>query len=161
MTPAAIEDPLFALAAPVIEGLQWHGAEVTRLPPHSSVVATNAMCPVQAFRVGRQAWGVQFHVEVLADTVALWTAVPAYRSALERTGMDGEWLASAVAGCLGAMSDVAVLLAAQLLVVVDRDRSARARARSGSGRSGRGRSARAPNRPGGRDLREPPRGQGP
>jgi GMP synthase-like glutamine amidotransferase len=131
MTPAATEDPLFGLAPPVIEGLQWHGAEVTRLPLYSTVLATNAACPVQAFRVGRHAWGVQFHVEVLADTVALWTAVPTYRSALERTGVDGEWLASAVAGRLGAMTDVAVLLAARLLVVVDRDRSERARVPSG------------------------------
>ena len=123
MTLAAIEDPLFCLAARVIEGLQWHDTEVTRLPPHSTVLATNAECPVQAFRVGRQAWGLQFHVEVLADTVALWTAVPAYRSALERTGLDGEWLASAVAGRLGAMTDVAVLLAARLLNLVDEDRS--------------------------------------
>ncbi len=133
MTLAAIEDPLFSLAAHVIEGLQWHSAEVTRLPPHSTVLATNAACPVQAFRVGRQAWGVQFHVEVLADTVALWTAVPAYRSALERAGVDGERLAAAVAGRLGAMTDVAVLLAERLLVLVDRDRSERSGVRSGPG----------------------------
>ncbi len=132
MSLAAIEDPLFSLAAHVIEGLQWHSSEVTRLPPRSTVLATNAACSVQAFRVGHHAWGVQFHVEVLADTVELWTAVPAYRSALERTGVDGEWLASTVAGRLRAMTDVAVLLAAQLLVVVDGDRSRRSRLRSGS-----------------------------
>jgi len=138
MTLAATDDPLFSLAPRMIEGLQWHSAEVTRLPPHSTELATNAACAVQAFRVGRQAWGVQFHVEVLADTVALWTAVPAYRSALERTGVDGEWLASAVADRLGAMTDVAVLLAARLLVLVDQDRSGRARVRSAAGAVRRG-----------------------
>jgi GMP synthase-like glutamine amidotransferase len=136
MTVAATEDPLFSGTARMIEGLQWHSAEVTRLPPHSTLLATNAACPVQAFRVGRQAWGVQFHVEVLADTVALWRSVPAYRSALERTGVDGEWLASAVADRLGAMTDVAVVLAAGLLVLVDEDRSGRARVRSGAVKRG-------------------------
>jgi hypothetical protein len=41
-------------------------------------------------RVGSNAWSMQYHVEVEADTVANWGEVPAYREALESTlGPDG------------------------------------------------------------------------
>ena len=41
-------------------------------------------------RVGSNAWSMQYHVEVEADTVANWGEVPAYREALENTlGVDG------------------------------------------------------------------------
>jgi GMP synthase-like glutamine amidotransferase len=115
LTAAASDDPLFSSAPAVIDALQWHGAEITRLPAHSTVLATNDACAVQAFRVGRRAWGVQFHVEVEATTVALWRAVPAYRDALSHAGVDADSLASAVAGGLEAMTDVAGLLASGLL----------------------------------------------
>ena len=39
--------------------------------------------PAQAYRFGRAAWGLQFHVEVTADTVGEWAGIPAYRKALE------------------------------------------------------------------------------
>lgn len=119
LTMEAAADPLFSSLPAAIEGLQWHGAEITRLPPNSTVLATNQSCPVQAFRVGEQAWGVQFHVEVLETTVPEWAAVPAYDAALARSGEDAEGLASAVAVHLDAMTDMAGRLAASLLAVVE------------------------------------------
>ena len=48
-------------------------------------------CPVQALRVGQSAYGVQYHVEIEADTVGNWGALPAYACALEEAlGSGGE-----------------------------------------------------------------------
>ena len=48
------------------------------------MLARSQACPVQAMRVGSNAWSMQYHVEVEPDTVANWSAVPAYREALVR-----------------------------------------------------------------------------
>jgi GMP synthase-like glutamine amidotransferase len=119
LTPEATVDPLFSSLPLAVDGLQWHGAEVTRLPEHSTLLASNDACAVQAFRVGGRAWGVQFHVEVLATTVSLWREVPAYRRALEHTGIDADSLASAVGDHLGAMTELAGRLAQCLLHLMD------------------------------------------
>jgi GMP synthase-like glutamine amidotransferase len=63
--------------------LQWHGAEVTRLPAGARVLATSPDCAVQAMSWGPRALSMQFHLEVEADTVANWAAIPAYRDALD------------------------------------------------------------------------------
>ena len=54
----------------------------TTLPPEAVVLASNPACAVQAMRVGRHAYGVQYHLEILPSTVADWQAIPAYRTAL-------------------------------------------------------------------------------
>lgn len=64
--------------------LQWHSAEVTRLPPGGQVLATSPDCAVQAMRWGPRAYSLQFHVEAELDTVANWAAIPEYASALEK-----------------------------------------------------------------------------
>jgi GMP synthase-like glutamine amidotransferase len=119
LASAAAADPLFSALPPTIEGLQWHGAQVTRLPPDGIVLAGNDACEVQAFRVGQQAWGVQFHVEVLETTVAEWATVPAYRSALQESDHDADRLDLAVADHLAGMAEVTGMLAAGLVARVD------------------------------------------
>jgi hypothetical protein len=37
------------------------------------VLARNKACPIQAFRYGDRAYGVQFHIEVTKDTVIDWS----------------------------------------------------------------------------------------
>ena len=63
--------------------LQWHGAEVTRLPEGARVLATSPDCAVQAMAWGPRAFSTQFHVEVEDDTVPNWAAIPAYSDALD------------------------------------------------------------------------------
>ncbi|HEV3264346.1 MAG TPA: type 1 glutamine amidotransferase [Acidimicrobiales bacterium] len=118
LTSAAAADPLFSALPATIEGLQWHGAQVTRLPPDSTVLAGNDACAVQAFRAGPQAWGVQFHVEVLETTVADWATVPAYRAALQESDHDADGLELAVADHLAGMAEVTGRLAAGLVARV-------------------------------------------
>ncbi|MFJ5831574.1 type 1 glutamine amidotransferase [Streptomyces sp. NPDC093089] len=68
-------------ADPVLGGVpdgapaaQWHWDEIAALPPGAVPLLGGDDCPVQAFRVGSAGWGVQFHPEVGAETVAEWAA---------------------------------------------------------------------------------------
>ena len=73
--PAAA-DPLFAglPADPQgrLEVVQWHSDTVTELPAGATLLASSAAYPVQAFRVGDRAWGLQFHIETTAGMVERW-----------------------------------------------------------------------------------------
>ena len=55
---------------------------VAQPPENAVVLARSPACPVQAMRIGSNAWSMQYHVEVEPDTVSNWAAVPAYRKAL-------------------------------------------------------------------------------
>ncbi len=70
--------------------LQWHGAEVSKMPAGAQCLATSPDCAVQAMRWGTRAFSVQFHLEVEPDTVENWADIPAYANALkEALGPDG------------------------------------------------------------------------
>jgi GMP synthase-like glutamine amidotransferase len=104
LTPAGRADPAFSRLPSPFYGLQWHGAQVRRPPRGGVVLASNEHCAIQALRVGRWAWGVQFHLEVGQDTVPEWSRVPEYRATLESLGHgDADWLGAAVVPHLPAM----------------------------------------------------------
>lgn len=84
-TGEAKKDSLFKGLGPTIDCLQWHGCEVTQLPADAIVLAQSPACPIQAFRVGDRAYGLQYHVELTERTVGEWGAVPIYAEALEQT----------------------------------------------------------------------------
>jgi GMP synthase-like glutamine amidotransferase len=85
LTEAGRRDPLFAGFAPSLEVFQWHGAEVSRIPDGAEILAVNSACPVQAFRYGPHAYGLQYHIEITGSTIAEWSNIPEYRAGLERT----------------------------------------------------------------------------
>lgn len=85
LTPAGREDPLFEGIAGSFKALQWHGAEVAEPPPGAAVLAHSPLCTVQAMRVGRHAYGMQYHCEILPSTVGDWAVIPAYACALDAT----------------------------------------------------------------------------
>ena len=89
LTGEGRRDPVIGSVPPVFKALQWHGAEVTRLPEDATVLARSPVCPVQAFRVGGSAFGIQYHVELTDATVHEWGVIPEYAAALERTLGDG------------------------------------------------------------------------
>ena len=83
-------DPIFDGFGTGMDSFQWHSAEVQRLPAGSTVLARNDACAVQAFRVGRFAYGLQYHVELTAATIPEWQAIPAYSASLAQAlGPDG------------------------------------------------------------------------
>jgi GMP synthase-like glutamine amidotransferase len=77
-------DPIFAGVPADCTCFQWHGAEVTRLPPGARLLATSPGCDVQSFAVGDCAYGLQCHMELTATTAAEWGALPEYAAALEK-----------------------------------------------------------------------------
>ncbi len=83
MTEAGRADPLFRGLPATKRCLQWHGAAVLEPPPGAVVLAGSKICPVQAMRIGRCAYGLQYHVEATADTVPEWGCVPEYEASLE------------------------------------------------------------------------------
>lgn len=98
LTPEGARDPLFAGLAQSIDVLQWHGAEVTRPPEGATVLARSPACPVQAMRWGPLAYGLQFHPEVVAQTVTDWRVIPEYWASLNKAlgADDAEALGPAV-----------------------------------------------------------------
>jgi len=100
-------------------GLQWHGAEVRRVPPGARVLASSPACAVQAMHVPPYAWGLQFHAEVDSSTVAEWATVPEYRAALARVHPDGvAWLGRLVDERLEELRGVCAAVTLGLLGVV-------------------------------------------
>ena len=84
LTEAGQRDPLFAGIEPDIRCLQWHSVEVSQPPAGAVLLASSPLCRWQAMRVGSNAYGVQFHVELQNSTIPEWGAVPAYGEALDQ-----------------------------------------------------------------------------
>ena len=122
LTKLAREHPLFQGVPERFLALHWHGQEVKTLPPQGVLLASSDRCRVQAYAVGDYAFGIQFHSEVEAQTVADWSALPAYRAALEQAlGTTGcAALATAVAAELPAMTAIARQLFANFCQIVQR-----------------------------------------
>ncbi|GAA0339508.1 type 1 glutamine amidotransferase [Actinoallomurus spadix] len=80
---AAGTDPLFAGLPRELRFIQNHRDQITELPPGAVRLADSEDCPVQAFRVGERAWGVQFHPEAGADRLDRWD-----EAALADAGLD-------------------------------------------------------------------------
>lgn len=83
LTDAAAADPVFRDAPRELLTLQWHG-DTFDLPTGAVLLAGSPVCPHQAFRWGRAAYGVQFHLEVTTAMARAWAAVPAYGESLDR-----------------------------------------------------------------------------
>src|SRR5690606_35719799 len=83
---AADSDPLFGPLPMLPDVVQWHHDEVTELPLGAVLLATSTAYPVQAFRLGSSAWGVQFHPEVDLPTLQLW--IDEDPSLLDQVGVD-------------------------------------------------------------------------
>ena len=74
LTEAGSCDPLFLGVANPFLTYQWHDDSFT-VPPAALLLAGSATCPAQAFRLGRHAYGLQFHPEVNPAIVSAWGAL--------------------------------------------------------------------------------------
>lgn len=89
---AAAGDPLFAVAAMQFRAQTTHRQSVITLPPGASVLASSALDPHQALRLGMRAWGLQFHPEFSAGTMADY--IHWRREQLSGEGLDARQLQS-------------------------------------------------------------------
>lgn len=69
-TAAAHGDALFHGLAESFRAQTTHQQVVTVAPPGATVLASSALDPHQALRLGERAWGVQFHPEFSAGIMA-------------------------------------------------------------------------------------------
>lgn len=65
-------DPLFKGIAKEFDVFHWH-EDMFEIPQGATFLATSDGCPHQAYRVGKYAYGVQFHVEVTREIIADWS----------------------------------------------------------------------------------------
>jgi GMP synthase (glutamine-hydrolysing) len=70
LTPAAADDPLFAQSGGRTV-FQWHG-DTFELPGGAVHLARSPLCENQAFRYGRNVYGLQFHIEMTAAMIDEW-----------------------------------------------------------------------------------------
>ncbi len=88
LTDEGRADPVFAGLPPRFPTLQWHG-DTFDLPSGATRLASSPAYPNQAFRYGRSAYGVQFHVEVSGAMAEEWGTIPAYVDYADRTLGEG------------------------------------------------------------------------
>src|SRR6185437_14541803 len=67
----AEREPVLAGLGPRAMVLHWHG-DTFDLPPGATHLASTLLCPHQAFRLGRRQFGLQFHCELEAASIAAW-----------------------------------------------------------------------------------------
>jgi len=85
LKPAGQADALMQGIPTDIKAVQWHGVQVTEVPDGGESLALSPVSDNQAIRIGRNAWGIQYHVELEDTTVADWATIPAYKASLENS----------------------------------------------------------------------------
>lgn len=79
LTEAGLRDPVFAGMPPDFAAYGGHKESLERLPDGAVLLATSSACPVQAFKVGENAYATQFHPEL--DLDGLCTRIEVYKHA--------------------------------------------------------------------------------
>ncbi len=94
LLPEAQDDPLFTGMPASFRAQLTHKQSVLRLPANAILLGRNEFEPHQAFRVGRLAWGVQFHPEFSEAVMKAYLGVQA--PDLEREGFDSQAMRDSV-----------------------------------------------------------------
>ncbi len=64
-------DPLFAGLPKELTVFEWH-ADTFEIPKGAQLLAESESCPNQVFRFGKNAYGMQFHIEVTPNMIETW-----------------------------------------------------------------------------------------
>jgi GMP synthase (glutamine-hydrolysing) len=105
LLPGATDDALFAGAPASFAAFHWHG-DAFALPDRAVPLAATAMTPLQAFRAGPRAWGVQFHLET--DRQVLEAMLTCGAEELRDTGADASRIRARAAAELPRLRELAV-----------------------------------------------------
>jgi GMP synthase-like glutamine amidotransferase len=89
LTPAGIADPVLAPLATAPPVFHLHG-DTYELPDGAVHLARSAVYEQQAFRIGRRAYGLQFHLELGVQTVRAVVEDPGCRADLLAQGRSPE-----------------------------------------------------------------------
>lgn len=83
LTPEGVNDPLLSHFDPCEKIFQWHG-DTFDLPSNSVHLAQSTTCANQAFRLGDNIYGLQFHLEVDQPLIERWLTVPRHQVELAK-----------------------------------------------------------------------------
>lgn len=72
LTPEGKKDPFLKGFDEGVEIYHWH-EDMFQIPSDGALLATGPGCPHQAFRVGKNAYGVQFHIEITDKSIKEWS----------------------------------------------------------------------------------------
>jgi len=86
LTPEGRNDPLWAGLEPSFTAYHWHG-DIFTLPAGTVSLASSDQTSHQAFRYGRSAYGVLFHMEVTETMIR--DMVDTFREELRQAELDG------------------------------------------------------------------------
>ena len=113
LTDAGRADAVLSAAGDTVPAFEWHSDTFT-LPPGAQWLAHTTAVPLQAFRIGRAGYGMQFHFEAGTKVIADWKRI--YKDQID--WIDPEWLAHAqdLETRHGAASDAAGLALARAWV---------------------------------------------
>jgi GMP synthase-like glutamine amidotransferase len=82
LTSDGRDDPVVGALPAELVALQWH-SDTFDLPEGAVLLMGSDAYPNQAFRVGRAAYGVQFHLEVDGGLADEWAQIPEYGQAAD------------------------------------------------------------------------------
>ncbi|MEK7274508.1 MAG: type 1 glutamine amidotransferase [Candidatus Desantisbacteria bacterium] len=71
LTQEGRQDPLFKGVKSLLTVFQWH-EDTFQIPKGGVLLARGLLCQNQAFRIGRNAYGLQFHPEVTYEMLEVW-----------------------------------------------------------------------------------------
>jgi GMP synthase (glutamine-hydrolysing) len=71
LTSDGKKDPLFKGLKDIFDVYHWH-EDMFQIPSGGKLLTTASGCPNQAFKVGENAYGLQFHVEVTDQSINEW-----------------------------------------------------------------------------------------
>lgn len=117
LTPAGREDPLFRGVSDPLTAFQWHG-DTFAIPAGGVLLASSERCAQQAFRHGRAAYALQFHVEVTRPMVNEW--LEAYAAEVAADGVDAAGILAEADPTLALMRGAAERLFGNFLELVQR-----------------------------------------
>lgn len=86
LTPAATSDRLWTGLESSFIAYHWHG-DIFDLPSGAASLASSDLTACQAFRYGRHAYGVLFHMEATENIIE--DMVKTFNEELQETGIDG------------------------------------------------------------------------
>jgi GMP synthase (glutamine-hydrolysing) len=86
LTMAGVKDQLFAGLPRRMAVYQWHG-DMCWPPKDAVLLATAHRCPIQAFRYGPNAYGLQFHAEITDKSIDEWSRDYSPEKQAERQAM--------------------------------------------------------------------------
>lgn len=84
LTEEGASSPLMAGVPASQKVMQWHHAEVKRVPQSGRVLAQSPRTGVQSLAIEGHALSTQFHCEFSPQTVAGWSSMPNYVETLEK-----------------------------------------------------------------------------